>query len=313
MKLLVLTSGGDAPGMNMVLYLLYKEFGKDLYACRAGFKGLINNDILPISEFKPQKYAKCAGSCIKCSRCPEFKEEKWFKIALENAKKFDVVIVMGGNGSYKGCQDLHRNGVRTIFIPSTIDNDVTVSDYSIGFHTAVNACQKMIENIMPTMEAFDRCCVFETMGRNSEKIARCTANSQLCDYLIASKDDIDYPKIAEIVKNNHQLGHSSCIVMKEKLMKQSTFISSLQKLVPEVEIRGTVIGYVQRGSKPTIIELEYAKFFAKLIIKVLCTKDYSAAIVYKNGKFDILYQKDEEIISCNREKLEKKIKKQNID
>ena len=91
MKVLVLTSGGDAPGMNMVLFQLYKRFGHNLYACRAGFKGLINNDIIPISEFKPLGKAKQAGSIIKCSRCPEFKTEAGFNQGLENAKRFDVV------------------------------------------------------------------------------------------------------------------------------------------------------------------------------------------------------------------------------
>ena len=196
MRVLVLTSGGDAPGMNMVIYQIYKKFGKDAYACRAGFKGLINNDIAPISVFKTHKFSVQAGSIIKCSRCPKFKTKSGFEKALENAKKFDVVVILGGNGSYKGACELAQHGVRTVYIPSTIDNDVEISDYSQGYHTAIEACQNMIQNIRPTMEAFDRCCVYETMGRKCNKIAN--AVYKLCegDYLITNKDEIDYDEIA---------------------------------------------------------------------------------------------------------------------
>ena len=126
MKILILTSGGDAPGMNKVIALMQKKFKDSLYACEEGFKGLIEGKIALASTFSPLASENEAGSCIRCSRCPEFKTKKGFKKALENAKRFDYVVVLGGNGSYKGCCELNENGVKTIFIPSTIDNDVKV-------------------------------------------------------------------------------------------------------------------------------------------------------------------------------------------
>lgn len=293
MKVLVLTSGGDAPGMNMVLFQLYKRFGHNLYACRAGFKGLINNDIIPISEFKPLGKAKQAGSIIKCSRCPEFKTEAGFNQGLENAKRFDVVVVLGGNGSYKGCKQLNDNGVRTVFIPATIDNDVHISDYSLGYHTAVQACVKTIENVMPSMDAFDRACIFEVMGRNCPRIAKGVNLGYPCDYMITSKKDIDYKKIAEIIKNNHDLGKGSAILLKERIIKNQTLIKNLNKLEPKIEIKAVTVGYTQRGSAPTDIDLEYARKFAKFAINIIAHKKISGAIIYKKNKFYIINNDDE--------------------
>lgn len=302
MKILVLTSGGDAPGMNMILSTLYKKFGKSLYACRAGFKGLINNDILPISEFEPNKYAKEAGSCIKCSRCPEFKTTEGFNKGLNNAKRFDAVIVLGGNGSYQGCCELNEKGVRTVFIPATIDNDVVISDYSQGYHTAVKACVETIKNTMPTMNAFDRCCIFEVMGRKCSRITKCVSLNYPCDYVILKKEDIDYKKIAEIINNKKQLGQGSCILVKERLQKISTIIKNLQKENADIEYRGCVIGYVQRGTSPTFIDLEYARSFAKIAINILTKNDYSGAIVYKKNDFDILFRTEEGSMKSLKEK-----------
>ncbi len=307
MKLLVLTSGGDAPGMNMILATLYKKFGRNLYAARAGFKGLINNDIMPISEFEPLKYAREAGSCIKCSRCPEFKTQEGFNKGLNNAKNFDAVIVLGGNGSYKGCCELNEKGVRTIFIPATIDNDVVISDYSQGYHTAVKACITTIENTMPTMEAFDRCCVFEVMGRHCSRIANCVALNYPCDYVILNKKDIDYQKISEVIKKKKELGHASCIIVKERLVKMQTIIKNLQKLSPEIDYRSCIVGHVQRGSNPTFIDLEYARMFAKLAINVLTKADYSAAIVYQKDDFDIIHRNEEGGMKSLKKKTEKEI------
>lgn len=288
MKILVLTSGGDAPGMNMVLYCLYKRFYGNIYACRAGFKGLINNDILPLKEFKPHKFMNEAGSVIKCSRCPKFKTREGFAKALENAKRFDCIIILGGNGSYKGAKELAENGIKTIFIPSTIDNDVEISDYSQGYHTAISACSNYINSVMPTMDAFDRCCVFETMGRKCSKIARNVFRMVECDYLIQDKSDIDYEKIAEIIKKQNGRGRASSIIIRENIIKMTTFIKNLSKLCPKIEIKGCVIGYLQRGTKPTSEELEFAKQFARRAI-IAVTNDFKCtAICYKGGDFEVI-------------------------
>ena len=289
MKILVLTSGGDSPGMNMILASLQREFKDNLFACVGGFKGLIEGNILPIDKFNPIMHEKEAGSCIKCSRCLEFKTSQGFEKGLVNAKNFDVVIVLGGNGSYTGCCRLNERGVRTIFIPATIDNDVAISEYSQGFDTAVKSCEMMIENIMPTMEAFNRCAIFEVMGRHSPKIAKALANNISYDYLILNKEDIDYKKITEIARENTKNHHASLIIIKERLIKLSSLIKNLSKIDQTDEYKGVVVGYVQRGTQPTKKDLKFARNFAQFAINLIKNSEKSGAIIYKNKNFDVLY------------------------
>lgn len=288
MKILVLTSGGDAPGMNMVLYLLYKRFHQSLYACIGGFKGLINNDIVKIKDIDLKNCFNEAGSKIKCSRSVEFKEKTGFNRGLKNAQDYDCVIILGGNGSYKGALDLAQNGVKTIFIPSTIDNDVDISDYSQGYDTAVCACCEYIDMVMPTMQSFNRCCVFETMGRKCSRIAQEVFSRKKCDYLIKSEEDIDYLKISNIVNENYNNNNASSIILRENIIDLQNFIKNLSEYCKNVEIKSAIIGYIQRGKKPTNIELNIAKKFSKLAIKAVKNNYKCSAVVYKNGKFELL-------------------------
>lgn len=285
MKILILTSGGDAPGMNKVIALMQKKFKDSLYACEEGFKGLIEGKIALASTFSPLASENEAGSCIRCSRCPEFKTKKGFKKALENAKRFDYVVVLGGNGSYKGCCELNENGVKTIFIPSTIDNDVKISEYSQGFDSALHACKYVIENTMPTMAAFKRCAIFEVMGRECPLLAQSTQEEENCDYLISSQKDIDFQKISDIINENYRQNLATSIIIKERLISSEELMSKLSALCPNVEMRYIKVGYLQRGVKPTKKELYFAKNFARLAIKLIKENKKSRAIIYKNNAF----------------------------
>lgn len=282
MKVLVLTSGGDAPGMNMVISSLYKNFKGKLYACRAGFKGLVNNDIVSIKEYKPLEFINEAGSVIKCSRCDAFKEEAYFKKAVENAKRFDAIVVIGGNGSLKGAEALDKAGVHTIFIPASIDNNIEGSEYSLGFHTAVKAGVETFRNVMPSFDAHERVAIFEVMGRKSDKIAKAVSNLCKPDYMIVS-EEINYPMIADIILENKEKGLASSIIIKENLIDLSKFIKNLSKLTENIDMREIKVGYVQRGHKPTARDIRFAKLFAKKAIKAIKSKN-SVKLLVKKGK-----------------------------
>ncbi len=284
MKILLLTSGGDAPGMNKFVAEIYKAFKSDVFAVKAGFTGLINGDIKPLSEFNPLTFQNEAGSSIYSSRCPEFATEKGFQKGLKVAKKFDAVIILGGNGSCKGAKQLSENGVRTVFIPATIDNDVDGSEYSIGFHTAVKACCDYVYSTMPSMQAFERCCLFEVMGRKCNAIAKNTASVVEADALIADEKDLNYAKLAKIVKYNKQAGRASCIIVRENIVPLSQIIDNLKAKVKNVEFKGVVIGHIQRGTKPTKVELNNAKSFARACVKGLKQTSDSYACVFEGGK-----------------------------
>ena len=302
MKVLLIASGGDGSGMNKVVAELYKKFKNNIYACFCGFKGLYKNDIRPLKEFQPLKFENEAGCCIKTARFPEFKEEKYFRVALKNARNFDYVIVMGGNGSEKGCQDLAKGGVKTIFIPGTIDNDVDESEYSIGFDTAIDQCCQTIKNVMPSMEAMERSCVFEAMGRHCPDIAIETAkrvNAELC---IKEKSDIKYREIAKFIKNRKKEHLSTTIVLRENILPLKEFADKLNEILKDDVVKTQVVGYTQRGGKPTKIELSNAKEFANVASLVIKKKLNSKKILMQNGKIVMIES------SAKRDTTSKKFK-----
>lgn len=287
MKVLVLTSGGDAPGMNKVIGTLYKKFKGKLYACRAGYRGLINNDIVSMKEFKPLDFINQSGSVIKCSRCDAFKEEGKFNHALENAKRFDVVVVIGGNGSLKGAERLTEAGVKTIFIPATIDNDIEGSEYSLGYHTAIKAGVETYRNIMPSFDAHERCLVMEVMGNKCDNLLK--AISKICQptFQIASLKELAYDDIAKELLLNKEKGEPSSIIIKDNIIKLDELVEKLSKLTPNIEVRGIQVGYLQRGFKPTDRELSMAKAFAKQAIKAV-NGEKSVKLFVNNGKVKLI-------------------------
>lgn len=284
MKLLVIASGGDAPGMNRLIYQLGKRYGKNLYACKAGFLGLINNWIYPISNFDIKTFKNQAGVVIKSSRCPKFITEEGFKKGLKNAKKFDFVIILGGNGSAKGARRLAENGVKTIFVPATIDNDVEGSDYSLGFHTAVKACCDAVYSIMPSMEAFNRSCVFQVMGRRCDKIAQNVASVVDADVLVADENDLNFTKTAKILNANFKQERSSIIIIRENILPLEKFAASVKTLAKDVELKTFIVGHLQRGNHPTKVELRKADQIAKRIFKATKLHLPAATIYFQNGK-----------------------------
>ncbi len=285
MKILVLVSGGDAPAINAFLSQLNKKI-KNVDAVEGGYKGLINGNIKPLESFNPQKYQNQSGAVIKSSRCPEFKEDKNFNKALKVAKNYDCLVILGGNGSYKGAERLFENGVRTIFVPTTIDNDVDGSDYSLGFHSAVKACCFCIENIMPSMEAFNRCCVFEVMGRKCDAIAKAVATITQADYIVANQNDVDYNKISKVIKSRLKENHSSFIILRENIIDVNEFCAKLQEK-SGVIVKNNIIGHIQRGFKPTGVDLKFAKKFANVAVKAIKKTHNSYAIKMNDGKINV--------------------------
>lgn len=283
MKVLVIASGGDTPGMNRVIFNLYKKFKDNLFACKRGFSGLIDGEIYPASVFEPKKYKNEAGVCIKSARCPRFITDEGFKKGLKNAKKFDAVVILGGNGSAKGAKRLAENGVKTIFAPATIDNDIEGSEYSLGFHTAVKACCDAVYNVMPSMNAFDRTCVFQVMGRRCDKIAKNVANAVGADALVASEEELNFQKIAKILNKNFKQETSSIIILRENILPVEKFISNLKTMTKGVEIKPFVVGHLQRGTKPSKVDIKKANQISKNILKAIKSNQKFAFTYFEEG------------------------------
>ena len=284
MKVLILASGGDAPGMNKFISKLAQHFGKDLYACKRGFRGLYENEIYPIKYFDTLKHANSAGCCITSARFPEFKEKDVFKKAVENAKAYDAVVVLGGNGSQKAVVEMEKAGVKAVFVPCTIDNDVEENDYSIGFDTAVESVCYVYNNVMPSMEAFSRSCVFVTMGKHSGNIAKAAAKLVKPDIVIVEESQLDEEKIIEAIKKNYSKEKSTSIILRENIVDVNKLCKTISEKIKPAEIRAFVVGYLQRGSKPTSRELRIAYQFALATIKAIRIKKLPIAVLMEGGK-----------------------------
>jgi 6-phosphofructokinase 1 len=281
MNIVVLTSGGDAPGMNACVHHITKlltQFGKhQVYASPYGFKGLLEANFMPLTVEQTREYKKRAGSFFKSSRCLEFRTEKGVQKAVDNLAKagMDVVIVLGGDGSYKGCVELMKKGVKVIFIPATIDRDMHYDTYTIGFFTATSACCHYIHNVKDTMHAFDRVCVYEIMGRNNPSLTKLVGEIVDAD-LVIHRDNFGKTDYKEFAKK-HKLNPVRTVLLQENLIPIDQMV---QKIIDVTggDVRSCVIGYVQRGTPPTKDELKYAQMFASQAVKAINNKKFGIAL-----------------------------------
>lgn len=280
MNIVLLASGGDAPGMNSCLYEICRHLKKHkLFASLYGFKGLIENQIIKVDIKKLKDERKKAGVLFKTSRCDEFKTDDGFKTALKNLKQnhIDIVIILGGDGSFKGGQKLVKHGVEVIFVPATIDNDMPYQTNCIGFDTAVYACVNYIKNVMPSMKAFDRSCVFEVMGRNNPSICN------KCGELLKAELVISNPKDKLEIK---KINKSNIVVLQENLFNKEDVAKKLEERY-NITFKSACVGYLQRGTSPTNEEIKLCKKYANLVEKAIKTKSFSCALKISNQDMTI--------------------------
>lgn len=281
MRILVLTSGGDAPGMNACVHYLTSELTKfnknQVFACYYGFAGLIEGNFKQIKPKETKQHKLKAGSFIKSSRCLAFTTEKGLTKAVDNIKngKFDCVIVLGGDGSYRGCHELMKKGINVVFIPATIDRDLSYDTYTIGFYTAVSACCHYIHDVKPTMDAFDRVCVYEIMGRDNSSLTKLVGDIVNADLIITKEkiDKIDYNAFAALHKQNPV----RTVVLQERLVPIEQVVQKIEQ-VTGGGVRHCVIGYIQRGTAPTKEELTKAKTFAHTACTAIRERKFGSAI-----------------------------------
>lgn len=290
MKVGILVSGGDAPGMNYVVYDIFEKLSKigcELIGIKFGFKGLMENDTVQLNSQILEENKSFAGSILKSSRAPEFKTSKGIKKGLNTILKnnFDAIIILGGDGSLRGAKELAEQGVKVVFIPATIDNDLTCSEYSLGYYTAVHACQKYIELVMRTMQTLNRSCIFEVMGNESGQIAEGVKISSQPDYTISEYDPLNITKLVRDIKKNKK--ESLTIVVQEKLINLEEFKNELIAKTKR-EFKSCVIGYLQRGENPTKEEIKKAKAFSALAVDCIRTHNLNKVIVFKNSKCTML-------------------------
>ena len=287
----VLTSGGDSPGMNAAIRAVAREamYNKcKVIGIQRGYKGLLNEEFKEMKSIDVAGIIHQGGTILGTARCPEFKEEEVQQKAADICRKhgIDGIVVIGGDGSYRGAQALSRHGINTIGIPGTIDLDITCTDYTIGFDTAVNTAMEAIDKVKDTSSSHERCSIIEVMGRHAGYIALwCGVANGAEDILLPEKYDYDEQKIVDHIIINRRIGKKHHLIINAEGIGHSTSMARRIDAATGIETRATILGYMQRGGSPTCKDRYYASIMGAYAADILVQGKTNRVICYRNGQF----------------------------
>lgn len=256
-KIGVLTSGGDAPGMNAAVRAVVRTAlskGMEVYGIRRGYVGLITGDIFQMDERSVSDIIHKGGTVLYTARCPEFRTEAGVDKARAKCEELGIegLVVIGGDGSFRGAADLSAKGVLCIGLPGTIDNDISCTDYTIGFDTAMNTAMDLVDKLRDTSQSHDRCSVVEVMGRNAGHIAVNTGIACGATDIITKEVPYDLDAIAKTMLEKKAKGKQNFVVIVAEGVGHADEIAKVLQEKTHIETRATVLGHVQRGGSPTL-------------------------------------------------------------
>lgn len=288
----ILTSGGDAPGMNAAIRAVVRSaiyYGCKVYGINRGYKGLLEEDLMEMNLSSVGDIIHRGGTILKSSRCEEFKTEEGRKLGVKVLKKYgiDCLVVIGGDGSFNGAKKLSEMGFPAIGIPGTIDNDLEYTDYTIGFDTAMNTVIDAIGKIRDTSSSHERVNIVEVMGRNCGDLALYAGIAGGAETIIVPEVEIKLDDIALRLKTTQKRGkRHSIIVMAEGVEKVGS-AADLKKVLTEqagADVRVTVLGHVQRGGSPTSFDRILASRFGYRAVELLLEGKSSRVVGIKDNK-----------------------------
>ncbi|MCH3964808.1 MAG: 6-phosphofructokinase [Clostridium sp.] len=307
MKIAILTSGGDAPGMNatiraVVKFASYKK--AEVFGVKYGYKGLIDGDLIKLDNKEVDDVAERGGTILKTARCIEFVKEEGQRKALNTLKKFQIggLIVIGGDGSFKGAEKLSRLGVNTIGLPGTIDNDLNYTDYCIGFDTTLNTVLECIKKIKDTDSSHEKTTIVEVMGRYCGDLALYSAFAGGAEIISTPENKLKPDDICKKLSDNIHNGKKDNIIIVTERMYD---INELQKYIEcklDISIRSTVLGFVQRGGDPSAFDRILAFKMGIKAVDLLINGFSNKAVGIRNNK--IIYVNFGEINTENSDKKE---------
>ena len=270
----LLTSGGDAPGMNAAIRSVVRSglyFGMEVYGIERGYAGLIDNNLVKMEMRSVSNIVQCGGTKLRTARCLEMLTKEGQQKALATLEKNGIegLVVIGGDGSFRGAKVLSEYGVPTIGIPGTIDNDLAYTDYTLGFDTAVNTCIDIINKLRDTMTSHERVCVVEVMGRHCGDIALYSGIASGAEIIVVPEIEFNMDEIVAKIRRSRSNGkHSNIVVIAEGVMSAAKFAEQLQA-VTEYSVRPTCIGHVQRGGSPSMSDRMLAAQFGNKAVRLL--------------------------------------------
>ena len=287
----VLTSGGDAPGMNAAIRAVVRKAcanGKQVKGIRRGYQGLLEEDIIDMDRQSVSDTIDKGGTILFTARCAEFRTEEGQKKGAEICRKhgIDGLVVIGGDGSFAGAQKLANLSINSVGGPGTIDLDIACTEYTIGFDTAVNTAMQAIDKVRDTSTSHERCSIIEVMGRNAGYIALwCGIANGAEDVLIPELYDYDEQKIINNIIENRKKGKKHHIIINAEGIGHSTSMAKRIEAATGMETRATILGYMQRGGSPTCQDRVYATMMGALAVDLLCEGKSNRVVGYRNGEF----------------------------
>lgn len=287
----VLTSGGDAPGMNAAIRAVVRKAimnGVNVKGIKKGYQGLLNEEIVDMKPSSVSDIIQRGGTILGTARCSEFVTEEGQKKGADICRKhgIDGVVVIGGDGSYRGAQALSKQGINTIGIPGTIDLDIACTDYTIGFDTAINTAMEAIDKVRDTSSSHERCSIIEVMGRNAGYIALwCGVANGAEDILLPEKYDYNEQSIINNIINNRKRGKTHHLIINAEGIGHSTSMARRIEAATGMETRATILGYMQRGGSPTCKDRFYASIMGAYAADIICQGKTNRVVAYQHGEF----------------------------
>ncbi|MDY5649002.1 MAG: 6-phosphofructokinase [Lachnospiraceae bacterium] len=287
----VLTSGGDAPGMNAAIRAVVRRAvtqGKKVKGIKKGYNGLLNEEIIDMDVTSVSDIIQRGGTILYTARCKEFVTPEGQQEGAKICRKhgIDGLIVIGGDGSFRGAQKLAGLGINTVGIPGTIDLDIACTEYTIGFDTAVNTAMEAIDKVRDTSTSHERCSIIEVMGRNAGYLALwCGIANGAEDILLPERYDYDEQKLIDNIISNRKKGKKHHIIVNAEGIGHSASMAKRIEAATGVETRATILGHMQRGGSPTCRDRVYASMMGAYAVDLLCAGKSNRVAAYRHGEY----------------------------
>ncbi len=287
----ILTSGGDAPGMNAAIRAIVRaaiSAGIEVKGIRRGYAGLLEEDIIDMDAKSVSDIIERGGTILYTARCNEFKTAEGQQKGANILRKhgIDGVVVIGGDGSFQGARKLAGLGINTVALPGTIDLDITCTDYTIGFDTAVNTAMESIDKVRDTSTSHERCSIIEVMGRNAGYIALwCGIANGAEEVLIPERANQSEQEIIENIILKKKVGKRHHIIVNAEGIGDSHAMAKRIEAATGVETRATIIGHIQRGGSPTCKDRVYASIMGAKAVDLLAAGASNRVVAYNNGQY----------------------------
>ena len=286
----VLTSGGDAPGMNAAIRAVVRtgiHQGFKVMGIRKGYNGLISGDIFEMGLRSVSDIVHRGGTVLQTARCPAFKTEEGIMKGVSMAQVFgiDALVVIGGDGSFKGARDMSKYNMKVIGIPGTIDNDIGCSEYTIGYDTALNTVQDALDKIRDTAYSHERCSVLEVMGRQAGYIALNVGIACGAEVIILPEKPFDFNTniIKPIIEGRNRGKKHYIVIIAEGVGGAIDFAKKIEDLTG-IEARATILGHIQRGGSPSVRDRVMASLMGAKATELLKNGIYNQVIALRDNK-----------------------------